>query len=223
MKLTKWRLAAAAACVGVTVAVTAGASQPETNRFKGGFYDGWDMSASVSAVQLNGPVVTLSSGQDQVLQSQVYRASAATLTLTDVAGGAVQIGNNLTLAFGSPLNLKWDISELGAYGGTAAGKVGPAGLDNDDTHLVIPVYTTFSAGDSLTLSGLQFAGVPFCPQYTPGRIILDFDDDGLWDSADTHTLTSRMSWSGGIEDGWDSAVNPEYQSVAIKGTLFMMR
>ena len=203
------------------------ANEPETNRFQGGSYDGWDMNESAAAIQFNGPAVTLSSGQHQVLDGSSFRASTAALTITESSDGGnlgIKTGKTLTLAFADPLILKWDIAQLQAYGGTAAGKAGPAALANSDAYLQIPITGDFSAGQTLTLTGLRIAGLPFCPQHRSGRIVLDFDEDGLWDTADQYTIMVRMIWAGGGDDGWSASFNPDYQTVLnFKGALLFVR
>ncbi len=204
MKISIRQGIALAALAGMAWTACARAEQPETNRFKGGFYDGWALHQSAAAGQLGGPVVTLSSGADRVFTAQVYRASAALLTITESAGGGILADNTMVLAFPADFDLKWDLTDL-VVDGTAAAKVddGNIVLSNGDTYLEIPVLVSFDASDTLTLSGLKITGFPFCLQNVAGRLLLDFDGDGLWDAADAYTLTVSMGWSGGYYDGWD--------------------
>ncbi len=216
--------------VGLTTLVWAAAALAiaqgaENNRFKGGFYDGWNMDESAAAASLGGPVVTLSSGVDQVFTAQVYRASAATLTITESAGGGgILADNTMILSFPPSLNLQWDITDL-ALGGTAVANVddGNIVLSNNDTHLEIPVLVNFDASDTLTLSGLKIVGFPACPQNIAGRLLLDFDGDGLWDAADTHTMTVRMWWSGGLYAGWDRDALDGPTPLFRRGTVLTIR
>lgn len=226
-RIITWRCVAAGASVWAAVAAVVMADGPETNRFQGGSYDGWDMNESAAAIQFNGPAVTLSSGQQQIFDGASYSASAAALTITESSDGGnlgIKAGKTLTLAFVDPLVLKWDIAQLQAYGGTAAAKAGPATLANGDAYLRIPITGDFSAGQTLILTGLRIAGLPYCPQHRSGRIVLDFDEDSLWDTADEYTITVRMIWAGGAYDGWSANVNPEYQTVLnFKGSLLFLR
>ncbi len=224
MKTKSNNIAPAAAIWAMAVAVTM-AQGPETNRFKGGSYDGWAMHEATATAALGGPAVTLSSGVAQVFTAQVYRASAATVTITESAGGGgILAGKTMILALPYDFNLQWDLTGL-ALGGTAAANVDDDNivLSNNDTHLEIPVLVNFGPGDTLTLSGLKITGFPFCQQNIAGRLLLDFDGDGLWDTADTHTMTVRMWWSGGFYDGWDRDAIEGPTPLFRRGTVLTIR
>lgn len=191
------------------------ADGPEVDRFKGGNYDGWHMDQS-AAVTLNGPAVVLTSGADQTLSGQAASASVTAPTIRESSDGAnlgIKAGKTMTLAFPPALSLQWNISSL-TYGGSASGKAGAASLADGNRTLQIPVTSDFAADEELVLNGLTVVGLARSPQ-TTGRLLLDIDEDGLWDTADLYTKTVRMIWSGGSYDGWHIDINPDYEVLSL--------
>jgi len=111
-----------------------------------------------------GGIPTMSSGANPTFNQQFTVNDPSTLvnmiTLTDATDPSFQAGNSLQIVIPNGLNLEWNTGIAPTIGGTGASHVtNPALVYSypDDKTLEIAINTTFGAGQTLTLSNLQFA------------------------------------------------------------------
>lgn len=211
---------------GLALLVSAAAwAAPGDERFRGGSYDGWDRDVMAASAGLGGALVSLASGTDQMFAWTQANPALAMLTI-DVTDPDGKITNGITMHVTVPpaWACRFDISAGVTYGGNADGKVDPATFSDGGRTLEIPVKDDFTAGDTLTLSGLKLLDLALCSAGIQ-RLELDFTGNGLRDVYDQYALTLTVPWPGGSYDGWDRYAMAESASLdpVPKGSVIMFR
>jgi len=106
-----------------------------------------------------GGAPTISSADNQVFTNGGAATSISTITITDDTVPGITAANDIRIAIDTnAVDMLWLTSDTTAtIGGTASGKVSTTvSYEEGGSILVIPVNTNFSAGDTLTISGLSF-------------------------------------------------------------------
>ncbi|QQR64990.1 hypothetical protein IPH92_00190 [Candidatus Kaiserbacteria bacterium] len=156
------------------------------------YASGTAYSADISTTTLSVPPTTLSSASNQVFSYAQATTTISTITITDNVGASVTAANDIRIRIASTsLTMKWDTTDTTAtFGGTASGKVSnPVSYENNGTTLVIPVDTNFSAGETLTVSGLSFTQFLGTSTATTGlNMYLAGGSDAVSDGADDKTI-----------------------------------
>ncbi len=162
-----------------------------------------DLRSRMSVVWLEvvpPPSVSISSAYDEIFNYGGVASTSALLTVTDI-DGVLTTTNKLRIPIAtSSINMLWDTSiTTPSYGGTGSGNVtNPVTYEGGGSVAVINVTTNFSAGQTLTISGLKLKSFNTATSSTPAY--LGIFADGATDQSLNATTT---------------------QSAAIKGTLFL--
>jgi hypothetical protein len=142
-------------------------------------------------------IPTIVSAANQLFTVNQSSAGISTITITDDATTAgITAANDIRIAIASSsINMKWLTSDTSAvFGGTASGKVSnPVSYESSGTVLVVPVSTNFSAGDTLTISGLSFSDFTSGNPAVSSGLGLHIGGvaDATPDASDTKTITIR--------------------------------
>lgn len=220
---------ARAVCVsGLALAVccfteTLGAVDPPVEIFSGGSFDGWDADFTQTPGVLPGPHVILSWGMDHFFDARANSCQAPDLTIRESTAPDLGIkqGNIMRIAFPALARLRWNIDDM-VYSGSAAGKVGAAVLAEDATVIEVPVVADFAAEEELVLVNLSLTGLINARQIR-GRLRLDYNGDGVWNTSDEYTMTVGMIWPGGSFDGWDMDDSLNTATIYDKGAVIIFR
>ena len=197
---------------------------PGDERFLGGSYDGWDRDAMTASAGLGGALVSLASATDQTFTWNEANPALAMLTIeAEDPAGTITNGGAMRVTVPAAWACRFDTSVSVTYGGDAAGKVNPATFSDGGRTLNIPVTADFTAGDTLTLSGLKLQDLALCSAGIQ-RLELDFTGNGSRDVYDGNTLALTVPWPGGSYDGWDQYALAESASLDAtrRGTVFML-
>ncbi len=76
------------------------------DQYTGGTGDGWSAAESAE-LDIDGPVVVISSAQNQIFKVSDYKTAAADITITDSAGGAVTAANDIRITVPTSFGVKW--------------------------------------------------------------------------------------------------------------------
>ncbi len=105
--------------------------------------------------------------------------TASAISVTDLVGGSVTAANDIRIRIPAGFPLRWDASVLsGLSRGSAAAKVDPviASYEDLDQTLVLDVTSSFTVGDQIVISGLQFEG--FLHPAAADSLELEVENDG---------------------------------------------
>lgn len=175
--------------------------------FRGGSYDGWYRYTMTNNVGLGGPLMSLSSGRDQVFAWTAIPTLAKLTIAAEDPKGMVTNSSTIRVSVPTAWPCRFDTGASITYGGNAAGKVGGATFSGDGRSLLIPVTQEFMAGDALTVSGLKMADLRLIPDEIQQQLELDYTGDGVRDIYDQYFLQVRVLWAGGAYDGWKGAIS----------------
>ncbi len=206
------------------VVTTVAHAAPGDERFLGGSYDGWDRDVMAASAGLGGALVSLASATDQTFTWNEANPALAMLTIeAEDPAGTITNGGAMRVTVPAAWVCRFDTGVSVTYGGDAAGKVGAASFLDGGRTLNIPVTADFTAGDTLTLSGLKLLDLALCSAGIQ-RLELDFTGNGSRDVYDGNTLALTVPWPGGSYDGWDQYALAESASLDAtrRGTVFML-
>ncbi len=133
---------------------------------------------------------TIAAAANQTFQYHQAATAISTLTVTAGSGtGAITSTNGLRVAIAtSTVNMLWDTTATTAtFGGTGSGNVSnPVSYEGGGSVLSVPVGTTFTSGQTLTISGLNFTSFnSVVASSTALKLFLDGPSDQSANATDT--------------------------------------
>jgi len=191
--------------------------------YTGGPDDSHSMVAMTNDVGLGGAIVHISSATNLYMARGYAPVAIAAITVTDdPTNPGIRNGTPIVIRIPDDFGMTWDTADTNAvYGGTAAGKVGTVSYAGSGKHLLIAVTNNFSAGDTLTVSGLSFRNYL---QSGSTRLEVDFDNDGGVDAYDDKSIAvSGVFHYGGADDGYGVGTMTLDRDVKIIGTLIELK
>jgi hypothetical protein len=165
-----------------------------TGAFTAAASDDW----GAGTVAITGTPALLSSAYDQVFYTGQAASNTAAIIITAAAAGAITQGGDIRLKIAtSAVDMAWDTS-VGSISvtGSGSGNVSTSVSYSGSSTLIIDVQTDFSAGQTITVSGLKFKNFNHANAAYQSALVLY-----LGGAADT------------VIDGWDN------KTVTIYGTL----
>ena len=144
-----------------------------------------------------GTALDIASVDDQVF---IYQGSTSTLeriVITDI-DGEVTAANDIRIKISTSTHpMRFDTNDTDVtFGGTASGKIlGAVTFEGNGSVIVIPVDSNFSAGDTLTVSGISVGA--FTGTTTP-QSALALYIDGVSDTSADATDTGTIGISGSL-------------------------
>ncbi|AEJ60370.1 hemagluttinin repeat-containing protein [Spirochaeta thermophila DSM 6578] len=138
----------------------------------------------------------------------------ADVTVTDVSGGQVTAANGIRIRLGGGLSAQFDAavvslttSGTAVSNGRVANPVTPT-YESGNTVVFIPVLVDFSAGESVTISGLALDSATLSP--SSGYLELSVDGGTTWVSVDDKVIVLQGSsyvWDGDTSTSWTDGNN----------------
>lgn len=176
--------------------------------------DGTTISySSIAEVTTASTPPSISIADNQVFDYNTATTSFETITITDTQGAITAAGDLRISLASTTVGFKWDTTDTTAsFGGTASAKASnPVSFENASTTLVVPISSDFTAGQTLTISGLAFAEFPGV--LASSSPYIGYNDSGSIASYASESVavqgvaTTSEHYLGQISDQWgtDSA------------------
>ncbi|HEX7901963.1 MAG TPA: hypothetical protein VF950_29660, partial [Planctomycetota bacterium] len=137
-------------------------------------------------ITIGGP--TMASAGVQNFTKNDPAIAMSMITITEAAGGAsIRDGNNIRIRIPAGVNMTWNTGVTAAtFGGTASGRVvNPVTFEPGNKTVIIEVTTDFAAGQTLTVSGLQYTAFG---NSSTGNLTLEVDGDSSAEATDTQQV-----------------------------------
>lgn len=182
-------------------------------QYTGGTGDGWSYLESLD-LTMTGPDITISSAANQIFYVNQSATAISAITITDNTG-AITAANDIRIRIPSTFNMAWDTTDTTAtIGGAAASKVSTTvTYEGSNKILVLNVTSDFTAGDSITVSGLSFASFSAVSSYD--NLELDVYNSGVVHTIDDKYIQIKSStfgpFIGGTGDGWDYSESSDFK------------
>jgi len=173
--------------------------------YTGGVGACYAMDALTTPTNLGGPLVTLSSTDNQSFARGYAPVAISILTITDDPDTpGIISGTSIAVWIPAGFAMTWDATNVNAViGGSAVDKVdATVSYTEANQRLLIAVTEDFLTSDTLTVSTLAFKD--FLGSGS-SRLELDYDNDGVADALDDKQITIDGVFAGG--DGANYCLN----------------